>query len=204
MKFRSTAVLFSCLIVASPVFAAEMVGVPSLGKTSTLSWGGAAPTAEDARVTLWNGGSLAAGVAPVADGILDRPNARGMQYGGFVAWQWGDYRVDATVAPSLGGSVVAGFGAAFGTNPLGTSYGLHFGAARLGERFTVNPGSGLGLAEVNAPASDVNLTFTINHALTPSLNLVGTAEARRYIGLPGDGASALNRFQFGAGLGYRF
>ena len=74
----------------------------------------------------------------------------------------------------------------------------------VGERFTVNPASGLGLAEVTAPNSDVNLTFTINHALTPNFSVIGTAEARRNVGSPTDGIATQNRFLFGAGLGYRF
>lgn len=180
-----------------------------------LSLGGAAPTSDDARVTLWNGGTMSAGFGPVATGTFATPSlkglsgkttGKGMQMGGFLAWQSGDYRIDATLAPSLDGSVVAGLGAAVGAAPgtLGTSYGVRLGGAWLGERFTVNPASGLGLAEVVAPTSDVNLTFTINHALTPSLSLIGTAEARRNISMPLEGVTGQSRLILGAGLGYRF
>jgi hypothetical protein len=178
---------------------AVVVKIPTM-----LSWGGAAPTSGDATVTLWNGGGFSAGVAPMPGRPL--ASGTGMQMGGFLAWQAGDYRVDAMLAPTLGGAVVAGLGAVMGSQPgaPGTSYGLHVGAAWVGEHFTVNPASGLGLAEVAAPTSDVNLTFTINHALTPSLSLTGTAEARRSVGMSLDGVANQNRFLFGAGVGYRF
>lgn len=178
--------------------------VPTGG--SALSLGGAAQTAEGGRLTLWDGGRLVAGVAsPPTAGFTGR-SASGMQMGGFLAWQSEDYRVDATLAPSLDGSVAAGLGAAYGARPgqVGTSYGVRLGAAWSGERFTVNPSSGLGLAEVVVPSSDVNLSFTVNHSLTPSLSLIGTAEARHAVGNQPDGATPQNRFLLGAGLGYRF
>lgn len=195
------------LLAVTPAVAAD--GVAGGAVPKGLSLGGAAPTSQDARVTVWNDGSVSAGVAPLAPAPFASQSVKGMQMGGFLAWQSGEYRVDATVAPSLDGSIVAGLGAIVGprSGSSGTSYGLRFGAAWLGERFTVNPASGLGLAEVVAPTSDVNLTFTVNHSLTPSLSVIGTAEARRGVGttLEGVGGGAnQNRFLFGAGLGYRF
>ncbi len=192
------------LIAATAVGAAEG---EALSKASTLTLGGAAPSTEGMRLAGWGNGTLIAGVEPLATGAFGSLSSKGMQKGGFLAWQAEDYRVDASLAPAADGSVVAGLGAAVGAKPgqPGTSYGLRLGAAWLGERFTVNPASGLGLAEVVAPTSDVNLTFTVNHALTPNLSVIGTAAARRPVGTtPLDGATTQGQFLFGAGLGYRF
>jgi hypothetical protein len=172
-----------------------------------MTLGGAAQGVEGTRLGELGEGSLLAGVSPVTDGAFGSLASRGMKMGGFVAWQAEGYRVDASVAPSLGGSVIAGVGAAVGARPGqagGTSYGLRLGAAWLGDRFTVNPASGLGLSDVVSPTSDVNLTFTVNHALTPSLSVIGTAEARRPVGSPTDGTAVQSRFLVGAGFGYRF
>ncbi len=208
MKLLFQSVCLFGLLAATSAFAADAAPESAMGKAPGLSLGGAAPMLGDARTTtVWNnGGSLLAGVAPLGSGAFPLPGGKGMQMGGFLAWQSGDYRLDATVAPSLDGSVIAGLGAAYGARPgsMGTRYGLRFGAAWLGERFTVNPASGLGLAEVVAPTSDVNLTFTVNHSLTPSLSVIGTAEARRNAASPAEGIAAQNRFLFGAGLGFRF
>lgn len=190
------------LTVATPAWAAD-TGAAS----PAWSLGGAGrPAAEGSRLVLWDAGSVAAGVASSSK-PLDGTGGKGMQVGGFLAWRGDDYRLDATLAPSLDGSVNAGVGAAAGAPPgeLGTSYGVRFGAAWAGERFTVNPSSGLGLAEVAAPTNDVNVTFTVNHALTHSLSLTGTAEARHVVGAtPESNAAGQNHFLFGAGLGYRF
>lgn len=190
------------LLAGSTAWAAD---APTKG--AALSLGGAAQATDSGRFTLWEGGSLAAGVSPLPRSAFGPQPSAGMQMGGFLAWQSDDYRVDATLAPSLDGSVVAGLGAVTGARPgqAGTSYGVRLGAAWSGERFTVNPASGLGLAEVVAPTtSDVNLTFTVNHSLTPSLSVIGTAEARRNVASPTEGIVGQNRFLFGAGLGYRF
>jgi hypothetical protein len=195
--------LLAGILAATVAGAADGGGV---AKVSSLALGGAAPAMEGTRLAGWSSGNLFGGVTSVATEAFSPTPAKGMQMGGFLAWQAEDYRVDATLAPSFDGSVVAGLGAAVGAKrgQTGTSYGVRLGAAWLGERFTVNPASGLGLAEVVAPTSDVNLTFTINHALTPSLSVIGTAEARRPVGNPWDGATMQSRFLVGAGLGYRF
>ncbi len=192
------------IVAATAAGAVEGGTVP---KSPALALGGAAPSAEGTRLTGWGNGNLFAGVSPLASSGFGALSSKGMQMGGFLAWQADDYRLDASLAPSFDGSVVAGLGAAIGAKPgqPGTSYGLHLGAAWLGERFTVNPASGLGLAEVVAPTSDVDLTFTINHALTPNLSVIGTAAARRPVGgTPLDGAVSQGHFLIGAGLGYRF
>ncbi|PKU25288.1 hypothetical protein [Telmatospirillum siberiense] len=193
------------LLAATAVSAADGGSLP---KVSTLTLGGAASSsAGGTRLAGWGNGNLVAGVAPLTGGAFNDMTSKGMQTGGFLAWQAEDYRVDASLTPSLDGSIVAGLGAAVGAKPgqPGTSYGLRLGAAWLGERFTVNPASGLGLSEVVAPTSDVNLTFTVNHALTPNLSVIGTAAARRPVGnLSMEGATMQGHFLVGAGLGYRF
>jgi hypothetical protein len=166
------------LIAAGPAFADTVGG--------SLALGGAGQSAEGTRITVWRADSLAAGIGTPAPNLIG-PLRGGMQLGGFLAWQGGDFRLDASLAPG---------------DP-GTSYSLRIGADRPGDRFTVNPVTGLGLADVARPGSDVNLTVTVNRALTPSLSIVGTAEARRNMGPVQDGTGQ-GGFLFGAGLGYRF
>lgn len=194
--------LLAGLVAATAAMAAD-------GKSSILVLGGAASSpAGVTRLGDWGNGSLVAGIAPLSGGAFSDMGAKGWQTGGFLAWQADGYRVDASLAPSFDGSVVAGLGAAVGAKPgqTGTSYGLRLGAAWLGERFTVNPTSGLaGVSEVVTPTSDVNLTFTVNHALTPNLSVIGTAAARRPVGnMALEGGTTQSHFLLGAGLGYRF
>jgi len=192
-------------ILAATAAAAAEGG--DVSKASALAIGGAAQPSEGTRLAGWGDGSLVAGVTPMPSSAFTNPSSKGMKMGGFLAWQADDYRFDASLSPSREGTVIAGLAAAVGARPgqTGTSYGLRLGAAWLGERFTINPAGGsLGLSDVVSPTSDVNLTFTVNHALTPSLSVIGTAEARRPVGTPADGVSVQSRFLVGAGLGYRF
>jgi hypothetical protein len=199
MKVKLVAILV--LATATAAYADD-----GAGRGGGLALGGAARSAaEGMRMTIWDAGSVAAGFASPSAGV-GGAGGKGMQVGGFLAWRGDGYRFDATLAPSAGGNLAAGFGATAGALPgePGTSYSLRLGADWAGDRFTVNPASGLGFADVVRPNSDVNLTVTINHSLTPGLSVIGTAEARRSVGATPDGLSGQNRFLFGAGLGYRF
>ncbi len=202
MKPLFVATLLLAIAAGSPAWAED-----GAGKAPYWSLGGALRSADAAaRVVVWDGGSMTAGLAQPDQSPVAGPVLKGMQLGGFLAWQGEDYRFDAILAPAIDRSFVAAFGASAGALPgeAGTSYGVHLGAAWSGERFTVNPQSGFGLAEVTAPSKDLNLTVSVNHALTPSLSVVGTAEARHSMGPPPDGGTVQNRIIFGAGLGYRF
>ncbi len=175
-------------------------------KVSGWSLGGAAiAAAEGPRLTLWDDGGLAMGMAAAAPSAVPE-NPSGMQTGGFLAWRGESYRLDATVAPSSVGTVAAGLGATTGVLPgqIGTSYGVRLGAAWSPDHFTLNPSTGASLAQVVTSTNDVNVALTVNHALTPNLSVVGTAEAGRTMGPVPDASAGLNRFIFGAGLGYRF
>jgi len=170
------------------------------------SLGGAAFIgAEGARLTLWDGGSIAVGIASPPVALPSQQDRGNLQTGGFFAWHGDAYRLDATLA-AAGNGVNAGLGAAVGAFPgeTGTSYGVRLGTAQSGERFTVNPTSRLGLTDAQTPLSDVNVSFTVNHALTPTFSLIGTAEARRPTGPMPDGGVAQKRYLLGAGLGIRF
>jgi hypothetical protein len=186
--------LLLSLTVAVPAFAEDTGGGLAVG-------GALQQAAEGTRTSIWSSGNVVAGFGAPAVNPAST-NDRGMQLGGFLAWRDNNYRLDATLAPSPDGSLTAGLGASTGASPgeLGTSYSLRLGTDRASDRFTVN--SAIGLSDVIQPNSDVNLTVTINHALTPSLNIVGTAEARRNLGSGMD--SGQSRYLFGAGLGYRF
>ncbi|HIJ62435.1 MAG TPA: hypothetical protein HPQ04_07055 [Rhodospirillaceae bacterium] len=196
------------VVVSSLLLALVAAGTASAadGGLNGHDWslGGAAYNgAEGSRLTLWDEGSIAVGLASPAVALPSQ--ADNMQTGGFLSWRGEAYRLDATLAAGLGG-VKAGLGAAIGAMPgeLGTSYGLRLGTAHGGERFTINPTSRLGLTDTQPPLSDVNVSFTVNHALTPSLSLIGTAEARRTTGPMPEGGIGQNRYLLGAGLGVRF
>jgi hypothetical protein len=200
MKARTLALLFATLTVSAPCLADDAGRGLSIG-------GAILAGADEPRVTLWNSGHVEAGLGAPSANLLSplSVNGKGMQMGGFLAWRNEEYRLDATLAPAADGSVTAGFGASTGASPgeLGTSYSLRVGADRVGDRFTINPASSLGLTDVVQPNSDVNLTVTINHALTPTLSIKGTAGATRNMG-PGVDGGSQKSYLFGAGLGYRF
>ena len=182
-------------------------------RTQSLSLGGAAIATSDAsRTTLWQADSgMSAGMGPTNPSLASSPfGSQGLQAGGFLAWQSSIYRIDATLNPSFDGQTIAGVGASVGAMPgeLGTSYGLHIGTAWAAtDRFTINPASGLGLAELAAPTNNVSVSLSITHALTPNLNLIGLAEAQRQFGTPpldGSYSSGIGRLVVGAGIGYKF
>jgi hypothetical protein len=182
-------------------------------RAQTWSLGGAAlATSDSARITMYQAdGGVSAGVASATGPSLANSSlgGSGLQTGGFVAWQNSIYRVDATLNSSINGQTVAGLGASVGAMPgeEGTRYGLRIGTAWAPtDRFTINPASGLGLAELAAPTNNLNVSLLVNHALTPNLNLIGLAEAQRIFGTPLDGSysSGIGRLVVGAGIGYKF
>jgi hypothetical protein len=180
-------------------------------RAQTWSIGGAALATSDAsRITLWtNTDGMSVGVEPTNSSLSQTPvGGSGMQTGGFLAWQTSIYRIDAQLSPSFDGQVFAGVGASVGAMPgeSGTRYGLRIGTAWAPtSNFTVNPNYGVSLAELSAPNRNVNVSFLINHALTPNLNLIGLAEAQRNFGLSAiEGNSGFGRLVVGAGLGYKF
>jgi len=182
-------------------------------RAQSLSLGGAALATSDAsRVVVWQADDgVSAGLGPANSSLASSAfGVPGMQAGGFLAWQSSIYRLDATLNPNFDGQTMAAIGASVGAMPgePGTSYGLHIGAALAStDHFTINPASGLGLAELAAPTNNVSLSLMVNHALTPNLNLIGLAEAQRNFGatpLDGSYSSGIGRLVVGAGIGYKF
>jgi len=207
MKTRGILALLVSLIGVATAHAEDPV------RAQTWSLGGAAlATSDSARITIWQADDgMSAGVASSTGASLANSGvgASGLQTGGFVAWQTSIYRIDATLNSSYNGQTVAGLGASIGAMPgeEGTRYGLRIGTAWAPtDRFTINPASGLGLAELAAPTNNVNVSLLVNHALTPNLNLIGLAEAQRSFGTPLDGSysSGIGRLVVGAGIGYKF
>jgi hypothetical protein len=189
-------------------FAVAEEPVPAQVPAQTWSLGGAALAVSDAsRTTLWtdkDGMSVGVGAA---NGSLSQSSASGgMQTGGFLAWQSSIYRFDATMSPSSGGQMTGAIGASVGpeAGETGTRYGLRIGTAWTPDRFTVNPAASMGFGEYGVPYSNVNVSFLINHALTPNLNLIGLAEAQHFGISALDGTTGLGRLVVGAGLGYKF
>lgn len=209
--------------MSSRVVIALLIGLIGVGsaraetpvRAQALSLGGAAMAVSDStRITMWqaDGGDLSAGLGSYSGNAALSSSAfgnSGMQAGGFLAWQSSIYRIDATLNPNFSGQTVAGIGASVGAPPgqEGTSYGLRVGGAwSSSDHFTINPVSGLGLADLAAPTNSLNVSLLINHALTPNLNLIGLAEAQRTFGYPLDGgySSGIGRLIIGAGIGYKF
>jgi outer membrane scaffolding protein for murein synthesis (MipA/OmpV family) len=157
---------------------------------------------------IYENGSVSAGIATPSPSFLTtgKTAANGLQIGGFMAWAGDGYRVDAQLDPMLDGRVSVNMGTSTGAGPgeTGTNYDLRMGYVSVGPRFSVNPDNRLALTQVDSPAPGVNLTFTVNHALTPSLSVIGTAEARRNLGALPDGSVSQNQFLVGAGVGLRF
>jgi hypothetical protein len=182
-------------------------------RAQTLSLGGAALASSDnARITMWQSDDgMSAGIAANGASLAESWNdANGLQTGGFLAWQSSIYHIGATLNSSVNGQTILGLDASVGALPgeEGTRYGLRIGTAWAPtDRFTVNPASGLGLAELAAPTNTLNLSLLINHALSPNLSLIGLAEAQRTFGvspLDGNYNSSMGRLIVGAGIGYKF
>ena len=182
-------------------------------RAQSLSLGGAAlATGDSSRVTVWQADDgVSAGLGPANSSLASSAfGVPGMQAGGFLAWQNSIYRIDATLNPNFDGQTQAAVGASVGALPgePGTSYGLHIGTAFAStDHFTINPASGLGLADLAAPTNNVSVSLMVNHALTPNLNLIGLAEAQRNFGNPaldGSYSSGIGRLVVGAGIGYKF
>ena len=207
MTYRGILALLIGLIGVASVHAEEPV------RAQSLSLGGAALAASDsARITMWQSDDgLSAGIAANGASLAESWNAAsGLQTGGFVAWQSSIYRIDATLNSSINGQTILGLDASIGAMPgeEGTRYGLRIGTAWAPtDRFTINPASGLSLAELAAPTNNLSVSLLINHALTPNLSLIGLAEAQRTFGvspLDGNYNSSMGRLIVGAGIGYKF
>jgi hypothetical protein len=177
-------------------------------RAQTYSLGGAAIASTDgSRYVVWSSSDgISAGVTDANASLAQVPiGGAGLQTGGFLAWQSSIYRIDATLSPNWDGQMMAGLAASVGADS--TRYGLRVGTAwTTTDHFTLNAASGLGLAEMAAPNNNVNVSFLINHALTPNLNLIGLAEAQRSFGMSplDNNNTGLGRLVVGAGLGYRF
>lgn len=205
MTYRGIIALLVGLIGVANAHAEDAVHAPS------WSLGGAALASSDsARITMWQAeGGLSGGIAPTSASLTDSWNpSGGLQTGGFVAWQSSIYRVDATMNSSLNGQTVMGLGASVGDED-GTRYGLRIGTAWAPtDRFTINPASGMGLADLAAPTNNVNISLLVNHSLTPNLSIIGLAEAQRSFGvsplLDNNYNSGMGRLIVGAGIGYKF
>ena len=135
-------------------------------------------------------------------------NSSSLSHGSVSLFGWGaNYQIDAGPLPSLSGAPAAGIGATVGSASgwFAPDYGVHLGAGSAGNRFTVNPFSRFGLSEVQGPAYDVNLGFTVSQSITPNLSLTGAAEAHRAVGASAfDPLNGVSEIVIGAGLGLRF
>ena len=201
------------IALAAGLFGVASAHAEAPVRAQSLSLGGAAlATADSARITMYQtDDGVSAGLGSANSSLASSPFGNsGLQTGGFLAWQSSIYRIDATLNPTFDGQTMAGLGASIVPRPgeLGTSYGLRIGTAWAStDHFTINPASGLGLADLAAPTNNVSVSLSISHSLTPNLSLIGLAEAQRQFGNPaldGSYSSGIGRLVVGAGIGYKF
>ncbi|MBR9971251.1 hypothetical protein [Magnetospirillum sulfuroxidans] len=199
---RNLVALSVCLVIAAPAWAGEAVrprlvpgggsiGLPALAgdnKVAVYSLGG------------FSLGSIAAPLATAADGVAA---IDGMAVGGYAAYSsdWG--RVTSSLK-SGNGNGVADLTASQHVSPLGLD-GL--AALSLGYQWTQAAGFSLNPAQMGVSsgalgqASDLSLSLSFTHELTPSFSLGGFAAASR-----GEDAASLpnSGLHFGAGLELKF
>jgi hypothetical protein len=205
MKPVSICAFLAMVAAASPAFAddATTIRLTPAGPSQIIP-GAMLATAQSADSTpnrLVIGGGFMAGLLSNSSVFATRSVEVGV-----ADWSGGRYQVNVTLGPSLFGGMSSEVGASAGAMPgdPGTTYGLHLGTG-WAEGVATNPtGARSGFGGAPASPTDVNLSFTVNHALTSQLSLMGAAEARHEIGGQLDGATGPMDVVFGAGLGLRF
>lgn len=189
----------SCLLVAAPAVAAETV-------RPRLVTGGMDLSQPELRTELFATGAFSAGA--VADATPTEHGRERMALGGYAAYAFRDL----TLSSSLKGDASAS-NADFNLSYLGGIMGVTgIASAKLGyqwgakqQAFSPNPAqSGLaafsGGYDMTQPISDLSLTLSFTHDVTPSLSLGGFAAASR----KDDTRETEPSLRFGAGVGYKF
>jgi len=184
------------------------------GAPSALSGESYRASLGESRLPLYSSGGYSVGVVAEptsrASGALPFSGGRGpLAVGGYVAYSLGN---EASLSSSLrsdGGLAAADISAAYRGGLIGSdaTAAISLGARwrnQLSGGFSPNPAQSLGLSSINptgSRASDLNLSISLRHQVTPTLSLGGVAEA--YSPTGGE-TGAYPGVMFGAGMGYRF
>ncbi len=204
----------SIAFIGLALLATEARADGTTDSTSGLNLGGplksGTAAASTARQALVEGGGFSAGLLEASGTAVPGMEFTTPGTGGYLAWNLREYRIDATVRSLSTGGFSADVGATTGSLQAnqGTSYGLRLGTGWVSDPTATFFGSSTrwAVSESSPSNNDVNLTLTVNHALTPNLSLIGGAEARHYsaTGASTDYSLAPSEYILGAGLGLRF
>lgn len=196
---RRFAVLVA-LSVGAAIGAAASARAASSDEGHALVMGGALNFAQSAAAhDLWGGErGLAVGYLSVpSEAVTAVSGAYGV--GGYLAWSGDGYRLSATLRSFGDGGISAGLGASTGSTSYGVSLdGLLGGVLPLAPATNPLDGSPARLG------SDVGVSFTVNHALSSGLSLMGTAETRHIVPTGIDAGPSSSDVVVGAGVGLRF
>ena len=210
-RFRPALVsLLLVPLLAAPVMAADMGNRLVAGGASGVAGEPLRAGMGDLRSPILTLGGFSLGA--VADAVpsisalgLPFASSRGaLAVGGYVAYGMGDLRLSSSLRGD-GASTRADVTAAYAGTVLGTGNvaSLQLGAAvAKPQGFSLNPlQPGLVLSDPYRSSSDLSLSLSLMHQVTPALSFGGTAGANH----PNWSESASSPgFMLGAGMGYRF
>jgi hypothetical protein len=194
------ALLALCGLAAAPAFAGE-------APRPRLVVGGIDLSQPEIRNEMFEAGAFSAGT--VSGTASERGGERAMVMGGYAAYAFRDLQFSSSLKGNSSVSS-ADFGASYDGTVMGVEgiaafrLGYEWGAMPLA--FSVNPAqSGLSAFgpgyDPTRPTSDLSLTFSFTHEVTPALSLGGFATAGRQ---GEEGQQPESSLRFGAGVGLKF
>lgn len=193
------ALLALCGLAAAPAFAGEAA-------RPRLVVGGMDLSQPEIRNEVFEAGAFSAGTV---SGTTSERSGERMVMGGYTAYAFRDLQFSSSLKGNSAISA-ADFGASYDGGIMGVEgiaafrLGYEWGAMPLA--FSVNPAQN-GLSAFGAsydptrPASDLSLTFSFTHEVTPALSLGGFAAAGRQ---GEEGQPPESSLRFGAGVGLKF
>lgn len=188
--FRTIVFSALCLAAAAPAFAQDQPRLVTGGLMPAARFSG-----PDVKAPLVSAGGLTLGA--LADSTPVSEDASRLAGGGYVA-----YAIDkiSLTSSARGDATASGL-------DLGASYAGTAGTAavKLGYEWAGRPSSfspnPMQMAPVIEPASDLSLTLSFTHDITPSLQMGGFAAATRS---EYEDRTTQQGFKLGAGMGLRF
>ena len=198
-------------LLAAPAMAVDLGNRLVAGGASSSSGGDISPAGMgETRIPVLTRGGFSLGAVtdsppPIASLGLPFAAGRGsLAMGGYVAYGMGDMRLSSSLR-SDGLATRADLSAAYAGSFLGAGNiaSLHLGAAwAKPQEFSLNSAQpGMAYANPYETSSDLNLSLSLMHQVTPALSIGGTAGANRSNGAEGGTPAG---FMLGAGMGYRF
>jgi|GEM_PF-2862150 hypothetical protein len=192
--------LVLCGLASAPAFAGEAA-------RPRLVVGGMDLSHPEIRNEMFAAGDFSAGSVSGMSVMPDRNG--GLIMGGYAAYAFHDLQFSSSLKGNSSVSA-ADFGASYDGGILGlegiAAFRLGYEWGALPQAFSVNPAqAGLsdldGIYDPTRPVSDLSLTFSFTHDVTPALSLGGFAAAGRQ---GEDGQEPESSLRFGAGVGVKF